>query len=114
KPDLLTGITDGLGAVTKIDYEPVSNRDVYTPGKTCTYPATCIRAKLWVVAQHSVSNGNGGANTWQYKYADGRADLRGRGFLGMGSSTVTNDQTGATTVSTYDLNEAAGQTFYPF
>lgn len=114
KPDMLTGIRDGFGAITTVRYEPISNRDVYTPGKDCRYPVTCLNAKLWVVAESSVSSGNGGQNTSQYVYSDGRRDLRGQGFLGMSSRTVTYVPTGETEVTTYDLRPYRSMSLYPF
>jgi RHS repeat-associated protein len=113
KPDMLTKITDGFGAVTAITYEPVSNQDVYSAAANCKYPTSCVRSGLWVVSGYSASNGNGGMNGWRYTYQDGEIDLRGRGFLGMGSNTAIFLPTGRQITSTYDLSVAPGETFYP-
>jgi RHS repeat-associated protein len=114
KPDTLTSITDGYGAAVNITYQPISNSAFYTLGQSCQYPVSCLNSKLWVVSEYSASNGNGGFNKYSYTYADARSDVRGRGFLGMSSRTMTNEQTQATETTSYDLRSYREMSFYPF
>ncbi len=114
KPDLLTNITDGFGAVTTITYDPLSNPSVYTVGTGCTYPTACVQNGLWLVSQHTTSNGNGGVNSWQYSYSDARRDLAGRGLIGMSNQSIVFVPTGQKTSAQYDLSVASSHTFYPF
>ena len=121
QPDVILGIDRRLESPgIDITYEPIGgNPQVYTAG-TCAYPQQCVTQGLWVVSQHSVDDGLGGQNTWRYSYAQGRLDLRGRGWLGFSQTTVTDQQTGAVlttirdnvTTAKVDPNDAAY--LYPF
>jgi RHS repeat-associated protein len=98
--DLMSRITDGLGKVITINY--AAKPSDYAPSPTgCSYPQRCLKAPPTpVVVDHTVS-GSGGPyrdpkqpeersieRHFVYSYADGRVDLRGRGWLGFGARTV--------------------------
>ncbi|HVZ89198.1 MAG TPA: RHS repeat-associated core domain-containing protein [Polyangia bacterium] len=84
----------GLDRHTSVTYSPVAR--VSTPTtKPCSYPLYCPQSGVWVVSEvQSESQTVPGTNqltelTDDYSYSGARTDLRGRGWLGMESRTVT-------------------------
>jgi RHS repeat-associated protein len=110
KPDELTSIQDGYGKNIVVQYKSIGDPTVYTPDTGCTYPEHCTNKGLWVVSQYTVTtdaqfSGAQAAptvNTFNYTYASGRSDVRGRGWLGFGTQTVYNPDTSTTTTTTFD------------
>jgi|GEM_PF-2700140 RHS repeat-associated protein len=122
RADMLVAIHDGLSKDTAIAYEPIAPPamglpGVYTPGTTCLYPQECIKSGIWVVSKYSVSaewgpagkpQGQAGSSMgpavdeFTFQYTDGRSDARGRGWLGFAQKTMTESDTNATTVTTFD------------
>jgi YD repeat-containing protein len=109
KADQLTSVLDGLGGETTITYKPVSDPSVYSATNDCAWPKNCLTHGQWVVSEYTTTadwdtNGkptNPTRNGYQFFYTGGRSDLRGRGWLGFTTRTVTDEQTGAVTVTTY-------------
>jgi RHS repeat-associated protein len=94
KPDMLTRVTDGLGAYAKVEYDPISNGAVYAPGSGCEHPFVCLTKGMWVVSAVERDSGVVGAPARvAYSYEDGRSDLLGRGFLGFLKRTETRHVT---------------------
>ena len=103
KSDLLIGVTDSLGARESFDYASSSDRTVYTPGGGCSYPQTCALRGIWMVSRHTVTAaGTPTRRDDVYRYADGRVDLTGRGWLGFGLRTETDQVTGAVSSLRFD------------
>ena len=121
KPDVILRVaTRPQTPAVEITYAPIGDDPtLYAPG-TCRYPQVCLRRGMWVVARHRVENGLGGWNSWKHAYADGRLDRKGRGWLGFGRTTVTDEQLGATHTTTRDnvttarLSPGAAPYLYPF
>jgi RHS repeat-associated protein len=127
KADQLVGVHDGLGKDIAVEYEPIGNSATYTPGEGCHYPQSCVRSGLWVVSRYSVTADWGAegkppgppssdvppVTSFSLAYADGRSDVRGRGWLGFAKKTVTDDQTGATEVIEYNNAETDTGRGYP-
>jgi len=103
QPDLLTGITQGLGASVTISYGNLSTAGVYTAESGSTYPIRDVlsSAPITVVTQVASSNGIGGTTTNTQKYGGGRVDTSGRGFLGFRWVEFT-DGAGTKTRSEYN------------
>src|SRR5439155_27319667 len=92
---------------------------VYSPGSDCKYPQRCTTGGLWVVSSYSVTadwgtsgkpQGSAGAaapqvNTFSFQYADGRSDVRGRGWLGFAAVGSWDAQRFENTVTTYNNAE---------
>lgn len=99
-PDLLTTVTNGLGAAVTVTYKPLSGT---TGGAgTPVYPVRRFQAPVFQVVQsYSVSDGIGGNYATNYNFAGSSLDLQGRGFLGFQSQTVTDPQTGLQSTITY-------------
>jgi RHS repeat-associated protein len=106
RPDLLIGVTDGMGKKTTIDYSFVTDDAVYTVGAGCAWPQVCVWIAFdRVVSSLSVENGSGGdKNTYKYHYRDRRFDPRGGGMLGFGDWTVSDLQAHTETTETFDIN----------
>lgn len=100
-PDLLSSITNGLGAVTTITYKPLTDASVYTKSTDAIYPYQDLQLPLYVVSISSATNGIGGTYSTRYTYAGAKAHLTGGGILGFSQVTVWDDQTSIRTVTNY-------------
>ncbi|MHC9084873.1 toxin TcdB middle/N-terminal domain-containing protein [Luteimonas sp. RIT-PG2_3] len=111
--DVITGITNGLGARTEIAYAPLTNKDVYRRASGTRNvvnwgrgaPVMDLMAPTYVVARASSSSpqaGNPAAMAAvHYRYANGRVQSGGRGFLGFETvETIDPNQTGGHVVTT--------------
>lgn len=108
KPDMLIRIpTRPQTPAIQITYAPIGEQGKLYSSGTCSYPQRCLQRGLWVVSRHSVENGLGGQNSWKYSYAEGRLDLKGRGWLGFGKTVVTDEQIGTVHTTTRDNRTAA-------
>ncbi len=112
KPELLTKVADGIGAITSVGYEskPLSDET-----GICKYPASCKLRGQWVVKEYSEDRGSlggGGHKFYKVEYEGPRLDLTGRGWLGFERRTVTDLQFGARWVTEYDNSFTLG-TAYP-
>jgi len=111
KPDMLVSITDSLGAVSSIRWEPLSNPEVYADTQQCSYPLRAVRSAHWVVAETSLDDTNGSVNHYTYGYEDGRANVLGLGFLGFLARSVTHPESGTVSRAVFNLDSCDG--FYP-
>jgi len=133
KADALIGIHDGLAKDTNVSYAAIasdaSSADpLYERGTTCQYPQQCLSSGLWVVNHYSTSadwseagkpTGAPGSSLgpavefFDFRYADARADARGRGFLGFAKKVETNGNTHAITETSFDNGETDTGFGYP-
>jgi RHS repeat-associated protein len=90
-PDLVTSVTNGLGAVSTISYAPLTNSTIYQKGAPLTPPASLfnknVQNSAYVVSSLNEPDGIGGIHSIAYSYAGALQDLSGRGFLGFSSIT---------------------------
>jgi hypothetical protein len=100
-PDLMTGITTGIGATINVTYQSITTPGVYTKGSSATDPTIDVKAAMQVVTQVSRSNGIGGTVATGYSYSVAQMDANGRGFLGFAQVTATDQQTGIVDVANY-------------
>jgi Insecticide toxin TcdB middle/N-terminal region/FG-GAP-like repeat/Salmonella virulence plasmid 65kDa B protein len=102
-PDLLTGVTNGLGATVAITYNSITNNNgvIYSKGTTATDPTVDVQAPMQVVSRVDKSNGIGGVYSTTYTYAGAQFDNNGRGFLGFRQFTATDPQTGIVQTTTF-------------
>jgi len=102
KPDLLDWVIeggspdDGLTSYV-VTYATLADPTVYSPTtSSCPYPEECLRAEpLSVVKEHDQRDGVGGMRRFTYQYVDGRADLRGRGWLGFAERIIVDVSSGS-------------------
>jgi RHS repeat-associated protein len=105
-PGLLQAVTGGpLTPEVRFVYQAMPQ--IHTPG-ICVYPQNCPNKGMWLVAETGVkanvptSDYPTGFNRTIYRYENGRVDVRGRGWLGFGRRTITDEQTGATVITDFD------------
>jgi hypothetical protein len=103
-PDLMTGVTNGLGATVAFTYNAITNNNgvaVYTKGTTATDPTVDVQAPMQVVSRVDKSNGIGGLYSSTYAYAGAQFDNNGRGFLGFHQVSATDLQTNIVQTTTF-------------
>lgn len=124
RQELLTRVIDGLGAVTEIDYAPITDSSVYSSTPTMSGVLTTlaaneidIRSPMQVVKSVRADNGldcvQGNTtcpwHTSTFKYYGLRGTTNGRGLLGFVQRDVTESfgaAIGATSSTAYN-NEAS-------
>jgi uncharacterized repeat protein (TIGR01451 family) len=99
--NLVTTITNGLGATTSITYQPLTNSNVYSKDTTSSPPTLDVIGPLYVVARVDASNGIGGTYSTTYTYAGAKSDFSGRGFLGFRQMAATDLQTSIVQTTNY-------------
>lgn len=87
-PDLIRRITDGRGATTHVQYRPMTDAEVYTPGTGCEGPASCVRTTQALVRKTAEETGTGAYQLTRYSYEDARVDRWSRRSLGFARRTV--------------------------
>ena len=104
KNSLLTGIKDGLGNSTNIDYKYMTDKNVFTRGNTSSYPLTSVGLSWPVVASVSAPDGIGGTNVTSYQYEDALFHKAGRGLLGFARNHVKDETTNTLNTTEYSVN----------
>ena len=100
-PDLLTKITNGLGAVTEIIHKPLTDGSVYSKYSDAVYPVADIQTPTYVVSEHKSSDGVGLAPA-TFQYSGAKAHLRGRGSLGFARQYAVDEATGTQVTTDYE------------
>ncbi len=121
-PDLIVSIENGLGGEVHVEYLPLSDPDVYTPGDgdsdggssaaaeaqrlvnnqaNDAYPLQEVESSLYVVREATRSDGRGNRYRYEYQYAGGLYDFQGRGWLGFETVTRDDRQLYSRQVTTY-------------
>ena len=104
KHSLLTGIKDGLGNSTTIEYKYLTDKSVFTRGTTSSYPLTSVGLSWPVVASVSSPDGIGGTNVTSYRYEDALFHKNGRGLLGFARQYVKDETTNTLSTTDYQVN----------
>ena len=125
--DLLTGIIDGYGGATQIQYQPITNTEIYsshiqrgisgnsnpynaTPLSTTfvhPYPVKRLHSGTFVVAAYQQSADSSPAPYryhYDYHYSDAKLNMLGRGWLGFRQITINDPQLNAQTTRSYVQN----------
>ena len=111
--DVITQVVNGLGAVTEIDYAPMTNAAVYRRDTGSRNglnwgrgsPVMDLVVPNYVVSRASSSSAQGGNASARarvyYRYTGARVQAGGRGFLGFREIyTIDTNQTGGYVVTT--------------
>jgi RHS repeat-associated protein len=111
--DKLTGVVNGIGAGTSIEYSAYDG----AAGDPCQYPYACSHRNIEVVTGYTLENGAvpaGSVATTHYSmhYQGVRVDAMGNGLLGFDLVQRTNDLTKLVTKRTFDLETKIGN-WYP-
>jgi hypothetical protein len=99
-PDLITSVTNGLGAQTSVTYKPATDATVYSKTSGAVFPVIEVKAPIYVVSSTSVTNAIGGSLTTNYQYTGARTNLQA-GFLGFRKFEATDAQTGLKSATTF-------------
>jgi RHS repeat-associated protein len=94
---MLTSITDGYGSKTSVIYAPLTG-DIYAKGSGSVYPVMDCALPVQAVKSVTMDNGAAGSVSLNYKYANAKLHLTGKGLLGI-TQTVTNTTAGTATES---------------
>lgn len=86
-PDLLTGVANGLGGSSEIEYTSSTRYDSYYSNKTGKLPFA-----LQVVSKITSNDGRGNEYSTNYSYKDGYFDSENREFRGFGYVKVTDPE----------------------
>lgn len=112
-PDLLSAVTNGLQAQTRINYLPLTDSVVYTkspPNITAlnTADEIDIQSPMYVVRSTCASTGNANSDWYksQYFYGGLRADKWGRGLYGFFSRSIVDNLTANSSCTTTDSSAA--------
>jgi hypothetical protein len=97
-------VATGLAATTQITYAPLTNSVVYTKDSGAVFPLADVQSPMFVVSRVDNSNGVGGNYSTTYSYVGARADLAGRGFLGVRQMKVLDLQTNILQTTNYRLD----------
>lgn len=113
-PDLMTGVTNGLGAEADWQYASLAQilGNTSTPFYNVSYPCGttadyfCFTSSMYVVTEYRASNSTGGRNTHTYGYENAIYNNKGRGFQGFAEITdnfvpAGDVEDATTTVRTY-------------
>jgi RHS repeat-associated protein len=99
--DRIQRATDGLGNQVAFEYLPMTNPGVYTKGSGAIHPARDYQIAAQLARKIKVTPAGAAEYEFTYAYSDARIRMGGRGFLGMGSRTVTDSRNGVHTSETY-------------
>lgn len=108
--DVLVSIKSPTGAVTNLEYKPLTDSTVYTRASGATYPIVDFAGAQWVVSNVRAPNGRGGQINSTFKYSGQRADLSGRGSLGFRSMEQTTPGADGTPIT----NRIVSRQDFPF
>ncbi len=107
---MIAKITNSMGEYTNIDYSPITNSNVYTPGGTSSYPISNFMAPLYVVNHIARENGFGSHFYTYYDYKGAKAHRNGKGFLGFEELIIRDNRSNTVSKSYFNFNN---QFFYP-
>ncbi len=99
--EIIERVKDGIGQEITVEYSERSDADVHSSSHACYYPQRCWRGDAPLVSSLTVGLGANRSLT-EYSYADGREDVRGRGFLGFAKTSVRNWASGAVITRYFD------------
>jgi RHS repeat-associated protein len=103
-PELMTGVSNGLGASTTVTYGRLNDPAVHTKGTGSVYPIQDMIGAQYVVSKIQSSDGIGGNYVSNYAYAGAKTDLSGRGFMGFSQVTVTDPLLRVTETTNYRMD----------
>jgi RHS repeat-associated protein len=112
-PDLITAVTPKLvGTMMRFAYTDIGEPGIHTRATNCGLPTRCAVRGVTVVTDAWLANGVSGENHLSIRYGGGRRDLKGRGFVGFASRTVTDDARSLVTTTTYHNQPLSGYYTY--
>jgi hypothetical protein len=86
RPDLVTSISRDVGQAVNLAYRPLTDASVYSKdsgANAAAYPAMDLQSPLYAVSTAALSDGVGGTTLRRHRYGGLKAELSGRGLLGL-------------------------------
>ena len=105
----VTSLTDGMGQVTEITYQPLtfaktsSGSDFYTKGTGSVYPVADMSVPINCVQKVKQPIDNINSSVTEYAYSGAKIQVTGKGFLGFETQTISNEINNTQIVSTTEL-----------
>jgi len=100
--DLMTGITNGFGGITTIDYAPLTEANVYTNDTASVYPLRTQSGAVYVVKHYTKTDGHSNSYSFDYKYSGAKTDLLGSGWVGFETVNMIQTADDRQSIITYD------------
>lgn len=100
-PDLINQIKNGLGGVIQIDYAPMTDAEIYTPGSVVEYPILDVRSPKYLVSSFTKMDGQSAAYRYSYHYTGARTDMERRDWLGFSNIKRTRVADGSYNLTHY-------------
>ncbi|WP_071872204.1 RHS repeat-associated core domain-containing protein [Atopomonas hussainii] len=101
--ELLSSVVDSLGNTTQAEYSNTLDTSVYTGTGTVQFPEIALKGTLPLVKKLTISNGATGPRNTEYRYAGGKFNLLGYGFLGFAEQTTVDLEKGI--INTVQFNQ---------
>ncbi|XZF14273.1 FG-GAP-like repeat-containing protein [Chitinophagaceae bacterium MMS25-I14] len=102
---MISQVKNGLNAVTKVTYQPLSNASVYNPGGSQTYPFIERTIPIKVVSVVNADNGvNANGNNTKYTYGGLKYNAWGKGLMGFDWMNANDMSVNIDNRKTYGLN----------
>jgi RHS repeat-associated protein len=74
-PELMTSVSNGVGATVTVSYDRLNHGTIYTKGTGAVYPNSDLIGPYYVASQMSTSNGIGGTYNLTYAYTGAKTDM---------------------------------------
>lgn len=100
----LSNVINGNGQNFSFTYKPITDSNVYKKGSSGTYPDLDFVAPFYVVSSLETDDGIGGIHRMNFNYADGKLNLRGRGFRGFGKVIRTDSISNSVLTTWYNTD----------
>ncbi|MBC3879962.1 hypothetical protein H8K35_06505 [Undibacterium sp. LX40W] len=101
--DRIVSVTNGLGASSRVEYADGIASGIVTRSSTAnlTYPLRSSPNQGKIASRLIHSNGVALSRSTNFRYEDAAIDVAGRGSLGFAKFTVTDEQLGSKSVTTF-------------
>lgn len=100
----LRKVTDGFGRSVAIEYNTLADDNIYKKGTGAVFPMMDIQNPMAVVSRVIQGDANGNLYNQDYLYEDAKLHVAGKGFLGFGKISVTDDLMQTKTVALFNLD----------
>ncbi|HJQ08165.1 MAG TPA: RHS repeat-associated core domain-containing protein [Candidatus Saccharimonadales bacterium] len=107
-PNLLTTVSNGLGATIDLTYKPLTDSTVYTKGSDAVYPYQDVQNATHVVSRVMQSDGLGEQYAINYQYTGAKMHLTGPGWVGFRIVKNTDERNGLVATTEYNQDYQAG------
>ncbi|MDD3742614.1 MAG: SpvB/TcaC N-terminal domain-containing protein, partial [Lentimicrobiaceae bacterium] len=110
----LTSFINGLGSKTSVAYLPLTNSQVYHRSYKPLFPLTNIQPSFYVVRSIKNDIGEAHLTTETFFYQDLLFHKQGKGLLGFGKRSVTDNFTGISAETISDLYVIQQKFYLPY